>query len=150
MTNFLSTYAVSSGLIALAAGVLHVAIIFGGPDWYARFGAPAPLVAMAKAGHLYPVVICLVTAAFLFFCSAYAFSGAGMIPYLPFLKAVLIICGCLFLLRGLVFVPLMIVRPDIMADFSNSKGVDGFLIISSAICVLTGGGFLFSGIHAPS
>lgn len=148
MKSFFSAYLLTSGAITLAAGVLHILIIFGGPSWYSRFGAPDSIVRMVQSGHYYPIIFCLMTASFLFSCSLFAFSGAGIIHRLPFLKVSLILCGTIFSLRGVSFIPLMIARPDLMANFCNSKGVDSFLLISSCVCLVAGGGFILGAINA--
>ncbi|MDQ6809720.1 MAG: hypothetical protein M3Z64_09925, partial [Verrucomicrobiota bacterium] len=92
------------GVTSLLGGLLHVAIIFGGPTWYAFFGAPATIVRMARAGALYPTIFCLVVAALLLLCASYAFAGAGVIRRLPFLRTALVLIGTVFTIRGVVFI----------------------------------------------
>jgi hypothetical protein len=135
-------YLICSGLAALAAGVLHLAIVFGGPAWYAFFRAPEPIVRMAGAGALYPTIFCLVVAALLVLCAAYAFSGAGLLRPLPFLRTGLVFVGSVFILRGVVFIPLLFLRPDVLARVCNCNGIDTFLIVSSVICLATGIGYV--------
>lgn len=131
-----------SGTVTLVAGLLHIAIIFGGPTWYAFFGAPEPLVQMVRAGALYPSIFCLIVAALLFLCAAYAFSGAGLLRRLPFLRAGLIFVGSAFILRGVAFIPLMFLRPDVLARVCNCNGIDTFLVVTSVICLATGIGYI--------
>ena len=135
-------YLICSGMVALAAGVLHIAIIFGGPTWYAFFGAPAPIVQMAGAGALYPTIFCLVVASLLLLCATYAFSGAGLYRRLPFLRTGLVFVGSVFILRGVVFIPLMVLRPDVLARVCNCNGIDTFLVVTSVICLATGIGYV--------
>jgi hypothetical protein len=105
---------------------------------------------MVEAGYFYPVFFCLVTASFLALCSAYAFSGAGMVPQLPFLKPALLLCGSVFVIRGVVFVPLMALKPELLAPICNSKGVDTFLVLTSLLCLFTGAGLLAGGMNAQT
>jgi hypothetical protein len=135
-------YLICSGIVALVAGLLHIAIIFGGPSWYAFFGAPAPIVRMAGAGALYPTVSCLVVAALLLLCASYAFSGAGLFRRLPLLRTGLLLVGSVFILRGVAFIPLMVLRPDALARVCNCNGVDTFLVLTSTVCLATGIGYV--------
>ncbi len=138
---------IGSGIVTFVAGLLHIAIIFGGPAWYAFFGAPEPLVQMVRAGALYPSIFCLVVAALLFLCAGYAFSGAGIIPHLPFLHVGLILIASVFILRGLSFIPLVILFPEVLARLCNCKGIDTFLVATSAICLATGIGYALGARH---
>jgi hypothetical protein len=141
MKQSTSRYLISSGIIALVGGLLHIAIIFGGPSWYAFFHAPEPLIQMVREGALYPTVFCLVVAVVLLSCASYAFSGAGIILHLPFLRLGLSLIATVFIFRGVAFIPLAILRPDILARICNCKGVDSFLVITSIICLATGVGY---------
>lgn len=76
MSHFARGYLFLVGVAALAGAALHIAIIFGGPDWYAYFGAPRGLVEMARTGNIRAPISCLVIAAFLALLAVYAFSGA--------------------------------------------------------------------------
>ena len=73
-------------VVTLAGAILLVAILFGGPDWYALFGAPQGLVILARAGSRRAPISCLIIAAILLVFAAYAFSGAGIIRRLPSLR----------------------------------------------------------------
>jgi hypothetical protein len=132
-----------SGSVTLVAGLLHIAIIFGGPTWYAFFGAPEPMVQMVRAGALYPPIFCLVVAALLLICASYAFSGAGIIFHLPFLRTGLILIASVFILRGVAFIPLAILLPRVLARLCNCNGIDTFLVVTSVICLATGIGYAF-------
>lgn len=132
-----------SGAVTLLAGLLHIAIIFGGPTWYAFFGAPEPMVQMVRAGALYPSIFCLVVAALLLLCAGYAFSGAGIILRLPFLRTGLVLIASVFILRGIAFVPLAILLPGVLARLCNCNGIDTFLVVTSVICLGTGIGYAF-------
>ena len=130
-----------AGAVTLMAGLLHIAIIFGGPTWYAFFGAPEPMIQMVRAGALYPPIFCLVVAMLLFVCAGYAFSGAGIIFPLPYLRMALILIASVFIFRGVIFIPLAILVPNVLARLCNCNGVDTFLVVTSIICLATGIGY---------
>lgn len=131
-------YLSAAGLATALAALLHLMMPLGGPSWYAFFGAPQRLVRMAEAGALYPIVCCIVIAAALSVCSAYAFSGAGLLPPLPLLRLGLLGIATVFLLRGVGFIVLEWLRPGSLAHVSGSHGIDTFLVLSSLICLLIG------------
>lgn len=130
-----------SGVVAVAGAVLHVAIIFGGPDWYALFGAPEALVRMARAGNARAPISCLVIAAVLACWAAYAFSGTGHLRRLPFLRPVLGLIAAVLILRGLLFVPLLLWRPDALGNICSCHGVDRFIVVTSILCLVLGVGY---------
>lgn len=133
---------VLSGCAALAGALLHVAIVFGGPAWFRFFGAPEGIIRMAAAGHWYPTAVCLAISAVLALCAAYAFSGAGLIRRLPFLPLALALMGTVLCLRGVAFVPLMLLAPGPMASITSSTGVDAFLVVTSGLCLAVGVSYL--------
>ena len=139
---------IAAGIAAAAGAVLHVAIVFGGPDWYAFFGAPNGMVEMARVGNLRAPVSGLVIAAFLALCSAYAFSGAGIIRRLPFLRLGLASIGSLLILRGVLFVPLILWRPNALARICECRSVDAFIILTSVLCLAMGIGYALGAIAA--
>lgn len=133
-----NNYLIFSGVVAVAGGLLHVATIFGGPDWYRLIGATEPIIHLASIGHFYPVLVCLVAAAVLFICAGFAFSGAGLIWRLPLLRTALVLITCGLLIHGVAFIPLVMLRPDLMMNVYDGKGVNTILIVTSIICVVTG------------
>ena len=142
MRDAAKTGLVFSGILATASAALHVLIPLGGPGWYAFFRAPTGLVKVARAGQPRAALTCLFITALLSLGAAYAFSGAGLLRRLPLLRTGLAVIGCAFLARGLGFVPLAIWNPRLFAAFCGRPGVDAFLLISSALCVLIGAGYL--------
>jgi hypothetical protein len=116
---------IGAALSAIAA-ILHVCIIFGGPRWYRFFGAGKRMVAMAAEGRSYPTVFTAGITTVLAIWSAYALSGAGVIEPLPLLKVALPLITGVYLLRGLVVVPLL--------TFARTKSTP-FLIWSSVVCL---------------
>ena len=131
-------YLVFSGIVAAASGLLHVATIFGGPSWYRLIGAPEAIVRLASQGHFYPILVCLVVAAVLFTCATFSFSGAGLIRRLPFLRTALVLTACGLLVHGVAFIPIVMLRPDLITGVYDGDGVNTILVVTSIICLVTG------------
>jgi len=114
--------------------LVHIAIIFGGPDWYRFFGAGEQMALMAEAGNIQATLITLFIACVLAIWGAYAWSGAGLLPRLPLLKVFLCLITCVYLLRGTagLLAPLF---PD---NFFASQNAASFWVISSVICLVFG------------
>src|SRR3546814_7713621 len=96
---------------------------------------------MARAGNLRAPLSCLVIAAFLALLAACAFSGAGIIRRLPFLRPALAVIAAVLLLRGVAFVPLILWRPDTLYGICDCRSVDAFMIVTSALCLAMGVGY---------
>ncbi len=149
MSRFVKSYLLLVGNVACAGAALHVAIIFGGPDWYAFFGAPRGLVEMARAGNVRAPISCMVIAAFLALLAAYAFSGAGVIRRLPLLRLGLACIAMVLILRGLLFIPLIVWRPGALSGICDCRDVDAFIIVTSALCFALGLGYALGAMAAP-
>lgn len=117
------------GWLSVAAAVLHVAVIVGGPDWYRFVGAGEAMAQAVERGAWMPHGITLAIAAVLSIWAAYAFSGAGRIARLPLLRTGLIVISAIYCLRGLSLIPLALLRPQF---------VDSFAIWSSLIVMAYG------------
>ena len=122
---FLMVAAVLSALAAL----LHVGIIIFGAPWYRFFGAGEKMARLAESGSWYPPAITLGIATVLAIWALFALSGAGVIRPLPFLKPALCAITAVYLLRGLVIVPLFL--------FAREHATL-FWLWSSAICLVYG------------
>jgi len=109
---------IAGGLLSAAAALLHVAVIVGGPDWYRFFGAGEGLARAAERGSWTPVVITLGIATILAIWSAYAFSGAGLIPRLPLLRTGLVTISVIYLARGLILLPILAFKPALINAFT--------------------------------
>ena len=149
-SHFVKLYLVWVGVAALAGAALHLAIPFGGPDWYAFFGAPKGLVDMARAGSIRPFISCLVIAVFLLVLAAYAFSGAGLIRRLPFLRLGLSAIAVVLILWGVMFIPLILFRPGTLARVCNCGSVDLFIITTSVLCLAMGVGYALGALAGPN
>jgi len=150
MSQFSKSYLFWVGIAASAGALLHIAIIFGGPDWYAFFGAPQALVELARSGHPRAPISCLVIAGVLSVFAAYAFSGAGAIRRLPLLRLVLASIGSVLILRGLLFPLLILWRPDSLSHICDCRSVDTFIVVTSAICFFMGIGYALGAVAAPN
>ena len=84
---------------------------------------------MAASGHWYPTVAALAIASVLIVWSLYAFSGAGVIPRLPFLRWVLCAITGVYILRGLAFIVIVRYFPGYSVTF---------WVASSIICLVIG------------
>lgn len=113
-----ATWLLVGGWLSVAAAFLHIACIFGGPGWYRFFGAGEAMARAAARGDWRPTLITLGIAATLLVWAAYAFSGAGWLPRLPLLGIGLIVITAIYLLRGLLFVPVNLVRRTHSAEFA--------------------------------
>ena len=99
---------VASGVLSAAAALMHLAIIAGGPEWYRFFGAGEGMARAAARGSAVPALWCVGIAAVLGVWSAYAFSGAGLLPRLPLLRTALVLIAAVYLLRGLLLAPALL------------------------------------------
>jgi hypothetical protein len=124
-----NAWLVAGGLLSAGAAALHLAIIAGGPDWYRFFGAGEGMALMAERGMIRPTLFALGIATILAIWAAYAFAGAGLIRRLPLMRTALVAISAVYLLRGLMPVPMLVLRPDL---------VDAFMLWSSAIVLLYG------------
>lgn len=113
---------------------LHVAIIWGGGDWYRVFGAGEELAIMAESGSLYPLFMTAVIAVIFSVWAFYALSGAGYINKLPLLKAVLCAITAIFIGRGLIgfIAPFISTHPFVLGNSTT------FWMYSSALCLIIG------------
>lgn len=104
-----------AGALSALAALLHLAVIAGGPDWYRFFGAGEQMARMAERGTVTPTLITLGIAAGLSLWAAYAFSGAGLLPRLPLLRTGLIVITAIYLVRGLLLAPAVLMGAQISA-----------------------------------
>ncbi len=120
---------VIGGWLSVAAALLHIACIIGGPDWYRFLGAGEAMATMAEQGSMTPTLLTLGIAAILAIWAAYAFSGAGLLPRLPILRTGLVVISTIYLLRGLVLIPALVI---------NRGDVLPFVLWSSLIVLIYG------------
>lgn len=126
----------SGGLLTGVASMLHVAIIVGGPDWYRFFGAGERMARLAALGSPYPALITAGIAAVLGVWALYALSGAGVIRRLPLLRLALVLISAIYLVRGALGVPAVLLVDD--PYMRELRGRLVFMVVSSAICIYLG------------
>jgi hypothetical protein len=96
---------VLGGVLSIAAALLHVAVIFGGAPAYRYFGAGEEMAKMAEAGSVLPAVATTFIVVIFAVWGLYAFSGAGLIRKLPYLRPGMIVIAAIYTLRGIAVVP---------------------------------------------
>ena len=116
--------------MSLVAAVVHIACIFGGPDWYRFFGAGEPIAQAAERGSWVPPLMTLAIASILAVWAAYAFAGAGLLPRLPLMRPALIAISTVYVARGL-----MILYPPLLGRSDLSTA---FMLWSSLIVLVIG------------
>ncbi|MBV8660167.1 MAG: hypothetical protein JO142_20290 [Burkholderiales bacterium] len=117
---------VAGAVLSTVAALLHIGCIIGGPPWYRFFGAGERMARAAERGSVYPTLITTGIVAVLFAWAAYALSAAGVIAHLPLLKFAIVAITVVYLMRGLVLVPVLLAKP---------KRVTPFIVWSSLICI---------------
>jgi hypothetical protein len=120
---------IAAGTFNLFVALLHLVIIFGGAEWYRFFGAGEEMARLAEQGSIYPALITFLITLILLSWALYAFSGAGLIGKLPWLKPALIVITLIYLIRGLGALPLALISP---------ASIDTFIIVTSLISLGAG------------
>lgn len=115
----------------MAASLLHVAIIIGGPAWYRFFGAGEGMARLAESGSTYPTFLTAIIATIFAIWALYAFSGAKIVKRLPLLKTILIGITMIYLIRGLFGIPIVIYSDHPYLNELERKMT--FMIVSSIV-----------------
>ena len=124
----MNKYLLLGGTFSILAALLHIAIIIGGPDWYRFWGAGERMAVMAENGSWLPAILTFIIFLILFLWGLYAFSGAGLIKRLPFLKTALVFISLIYLIRGLSLVILLL----------SPSHVTSFLFWTSLVSLIVG------------
>lgn len=131
-----------SGITASCGALLHLLIPIGGPEWYAFFGAPRGLVQMARNGDPHAPISCMLIAILLSFFAVYAFSAAGLLRRLPLLRSVLVGIAGILILRGLLFIPLVLWRANALVNIcGDCRSLNMFVVLTSLLCLGLGLGY---------
>lgn len=125
----MNKFLLSGGIISILVAVIHVLAIFGGVEYAKFFNAPPFLIQLLEEGSILVVFIAVGLFLFISIWGIYAFSGAGVVKKLPFLKTILFGVTSIYIFRGMVLFPIFI--------FASEK-VNDFLIWSSTISLLIG------------
>ena len=124
------------GIGCVLAALLHVAIIFGGPEWYRFFGAGEHAAQQAAAGEISIGLLTAGIAAVLLLWGVYAIAVARGVRRLPLAKTVLGIVAAIFLLRGLLGLPAVLWSHGAEAEALRLRM--GFVVSTSAIALVLG------------
>ncbi len=108
---------VAGGLLSFFAAVLHLVVIAGGPEWYRFFGAGEDLAQAAERGAWMPAIVTSAIAAILALWGVIALSGAGRLRRLRMLRAALVAIAAIYLARGLLLLPLALLKPELVGAF---------------------------------
>src|SRR5690349_12077340 len=99
------SWLLAASAASFAVAALHVAITFVGPEAYEYFGAPGNLASAARRGSAVPALVTLIIALLFSGFGLYALSGSGRAPRLPALRILLVGISGVYILRGLVVFP---------------------------------------------
>ena len=133
-----------AAVLSFIASLLHVAIVFGGPDWYRFFGAGEGMATLAEKGSSQPTLITLGIAAILSVWGLYALSGAGVILKLPLLRLALSIITFIYLARGIAG----LVLPFVSNHPVITQNSVAFWLVSSVICIVFGLFYLYGTLNS--
>ncbi len=119
-----------AGLLSFSVALFQAVITFS-PVWSRYFGAPAEIVTNVPLLYVTGLAASIIFGIF----GLYAFSGAGYIHPLPLLRVGLLVIGCIYTLRGLVVIPILLMT---MGYIRSSDQVPPTGLSSSVISLLIG------------
>lgn len=132
----IKTYCFIVAITVILGGLAHGAALIGGKDWLVFLHAPPKLVEAYEQGALWPHLLTLAIMAALLIAAAYLLGAVGIGPRLWLMVPALITLSLIFIGRGLILIPL------ILLDKKWLIAADTFGIVSSALCVFMGSGFV--------
>jgi len=108
----------TAGILSGIGAAMHLGCIVGGPSWYRFFGAGERMARLSEQGSPEPAIVAAVIAIIVGIWSAYALSGAGLLPRLPLLRPALVLISAIYLIRAAAL-PIMLVYlvPGRSAEF---------------------------------
>lgn len=121
------------GLLSFLAAAAHLACIAIGAPAYRAMGAGEGMAKLAESGHWYPTAITLAISSLLAVWGLYAFSGAGVVRRLPFLRSALCAIATIYLARAVAF--------PLLTPYFPGNSLQ-FWVISSAICFVLGATYM--------
>ena len=104
-------------LTAIAGVAIHIGALFGGVSWFVFFGAPASVVASARAGTWLAPVGGLVIAGLMGSCGYYAASALGLVRRPPLQRLGLACMATVCLVRALLLPVLALHHPELRNTF---------------------------------
>lgn len=114
-------------ILSAAAAALHFACLIWGAPLFRFLGAGESIAQMSEKGHWYANFMAFAIGVLLSVWAAYAFSGAGLLMRLPFVKLVLCAITGAYFLRAVAF-------PLLKPAFPENS--DTFWLVTSGICLL--------------
>jgi len=123
---------IAAGWMSLAASLVHIAIIFGGPDWYRFFGAGEGMAQAAERGDALPTLVTLIIVGILAAWAIFAFGAAGVFRRLPLTRVALFAIAFVLLARAALGAVPSLWAPEQWPVFA---------FWSSAICLIMGASF---------
>ncbi len=119
-----------AAICSLIVSLFQIVITFV-PSWSLYFGAPAEIVANY---HLL-IIMGLAAAVFFIIFTLYGFSGSGDIRSLPLLRSGLLLISIIYILRGLMFIEILLVQTGII---QTEDQVPSTALASSLISLFIG------------
>ena len=113
--------------IAILTAFSHMSCIVIGESCYRAQLAPEPIIQSAMNGTMLAPVGTIFISILFILCAAYALSAAKLIVQLPLLKAGIYTISTLCLFRGIATIPLSLIFPDMVSNFSIFAGVVWFI-----------------------
>lgn len=96
----------AGALVSFVVALIHVACVFTGEATARFFNAPRFVIALIQQHSLWIVPVAVAIASILGGFGLLAWSGAGLMRRLPLLRTGLVTVTTIYLLRGLIIVPL--------------------------------------------
>jgi hypothetical protein len=119
-------------VLSACVALVHAATIFVGAPAYRYLGAGERMARLAERGEPGPPIITAALTLTFAAWAAYAFSGAGILRPLPFLRPVLVLIGAVYTLRGVVL------APQLVWFLAGPPPIAGRHLVFSAISLVIG------------
>jgi hypothetical protein len=132
------------GIMNVAVGLVHIGAVFIGPAAFRYLRAGERIAKMADAGSIVPTIVAFGLASVFLVFALYAFSAAGTMRKLPFLRPVVLGIGIVYVLRGVLMIP-----TAVFVWMQRNMMVEGRDIVYSAVAALIGLLYL-AGTHMES
>ncbi|NMP01679.1 hypothetical protein HHE94_02915 [Pseudoalteromonas arctica] len=97
----MNVFLIIAGTLSAVVATLHLGCIYFGGSWYRFFGAGEQMALLSEQGSIKPTLITSVIVLILSTWSLYAFSAAGVIFKLPFIRRALVLITFIYLARGI-------------------------------------------------
>lgn len=129
-------YLLIAAVLNASVALIHLGIVIGGPTWYRFFGAGEEMAKMAASGNPQATITTLFLVFVFAVWSIYALSASAVIRKLPLTKTVIFTIACIYTMRGLMGLPVVLLIDHPYLNELADKLT--FMIISSLICLIFG------------